>query len=192
MWSSGARSGRETASKCWTARVRAAILTVSDRCARGEAEDRSGPALRQALTAQQVEVIASAVVPDDEAAIKSHLVEMSDQFGADVVFTTGGTGLGPRDVTPEATEAVIERRAPGIAEAIRAGSLEKTPTAMLSRGTAGLRGRTLVVNLPGNPRGAVECLEIVWPVLEHAMEMIRGGGHSEGKRGHDAPTEHTG
>jgi molybdenum cofactor synthesis domain-containing protein len=90
------------------ARMKAAILTVSDRCARGEAEDRSGPALRQALTAQQVEVIASAVVPDDEAAITSQLVEMSDHFGADVVFTTGGTGLGPRDVTPEATEAVIE------------------------------------------------------------------------------------
>ena len=178
-------------SRCWTARMKAAILTVSDRCARGDAEDRSGPALRQALTARQVDVIASAVVPDDEAAITSQLVEMSDHCGADVVFTTGGTGLGPRDITPETTEAVIERRAPGIAEAMRAGSLGKTPTAMLSRGTAGLRGRTLVVNLPGNPRGAVECLEIVWPVLEHAVDMIQGHGHSEETRGHGAPAEHT-
>ena len=177
-------------SRCWTERVKAAILTVSDRCARGEAEDRSGPALREVLTARRVDVIAAALVPDDEAAIKSQLVQMSDQFGADVVFTTGGTGLGPRDVTPEATEAVIERRAPGIAEAVRAGSLSKTPRAMLSRGTAGLRGRTLIVNLPGSPRGAVECLEIVWPVLEHAIDMIAGRGHSGEMRGHGA-AEHT-
>jgi len=170
-------------------RLRAAILTVSDRCALGEAEDRSGPALHQALAARGVEVIAASLVPDDEPAIRSELTRMSDQLGADVVFTTGGTGLGPRDVTPEATEAVLERRAPGIAEAMRAGSLGKTPTAMLSRGAAGLRGRTLIVNLPGNPRGAVECLEILWPVLDHAVDMIAGRGHTEQARGDDAATE---
>jgi molybdenum cofactor synthesis domain-containing protein len=172
--------------------VKAAILTVSDRCARGEAEDRSGPALSQALEAQGVHVTARAVVPDEVGAIKRQLVRMSEELGVDLVLTTGGTGFGPRDVTPEATEAVIERRAPGIAEAIRAGSLPKTPTAMLSRGTAGLRGRTLIINLPGSPRGALECLEIVSPVLGHAVEMIAGEGHStEAKRhgGARAPAE---
>ena len=164
--------------------MKAAILTVSDRCARGEAEDRSGPALSQALEAHSVQVAARAVVPDEVGAIKRQLLRMSGELDVDLVFTTGGTGFGPRDVTPEATEAVLERRAPGIAEAIRAGSLPKTRTAMLSRGMAGLRGRTLIVNLPGSPRGALECLEIVIPVLGHAVEMIAGEGHSREAREH--------
>ncbi len=163
--------------------MKAAILTVSDRCARGQAKDQSGPALRRALAARGVEVVEAAVVPDDRSAIESQLLHMSDELAADVVLTTGGTGLGPRDVTPEATEAVLDRRAPGIAEAMRAGSLAQTPTAMLSRGAAGLRGRTLIVNLPGSPGGAVECLEILWPVLGHAVEMMRGRGHPGEARG---------
>jgi molybdopterin adenylyltransferase len=124
-----------------------------------------------------VEVVATALVADDRPAIESELVRLSDEVRADVVLSTGGTGLGPRDVTPEATEAVLERRAPGIAEAMRAGGLQKTPNAMLSRGTAGLRGRTLIVNLPGSPRGAEESLEVLWTALEHAVDMIAGGGH---------------
>ena len=157
--------------------MRVAILTVSDRCSRGEAEDSTGPALREALTAAGAEVVEVALVADDEDRIKAELVRLSDQIGADVVLTNGGTGLGPRDVTPEATEAVLRRRAPGIPEAMRAQSLVHVPAAMLSRGTAGLRGATLIVNLPGSPRGAIECLRIVLPVLRHAVEMIAGGGH---------------
>jgi molybdopterin adenylyltransferase len=144
--------------------VRVAILTVSDRCARGEAEDLTGDGLRRALEARGAQVVASALVPDDRDSIQAQLVHFCDNLGVDMVFTNGGTGLGPRDVTPEATEAVLERRAPGIAEAIRAGGLPKAPTAMLSRGTAGLRRGTLVVNLPGSPRG-------------HAVDMIAGRGH---------------
>jgi molybdenum cofactor synthesis domain-containing protein len=157
--------------------MRVAILTVSDRCSRGEAEDVTGPTLRAILAAAGAEVLEVAVVPDVAERIQGELVRFSDEVGADVVFTNGGTGLGPRDVTPEATEAVMHRRVPGIAEAMRALSLAHAPTAMLSRGTAGMRGRTLIVNLPGSPRGARECLEIVLPVLDHAIQMIAGAGH---------------
>jgi molybdopterin adenylyltransferase len=160
-------------------KIRAAVLTISDRCSRGEAEDRSGPLLRDALTEQGADVVEYLVVPDDASLISRHLVRLSDEAGLDIVLTTGGTGLGPRDVTPEATEEVLERRVPGIAEAIRAGSLPHVPTSMLSRGTAGTRGRTLIVNLPGSPKGAQECLEIIAPVLDHAVAMIAGGGHGE-------------
>ncbi len=157
--------------------MRIALLTVSDRCARGEREDLGGAALRRLLEGRGVRPAEAAVVPDEREAISAELVRMSDELGADVILTTGGTGLGPRDVTPEATEAVIARRAPGIAEALRAAGLGSTPRAMLSRGTAGLRGRTLIVNLPGSPRAAEEGLEVLWPVLEHAVEMIAGKGH---------------
>jgi molybdenum cofactor synthesis domain-containing protein len=157
--------------------VRAAILTVSDRCARGEFEDLAGVALREALEEHEVRVIGQSLVADEMELIEAELIRLSDKVRADLVVTTGGTGLGPRDVTPEATEAVLDRKAPGIAEAIRAQSLPYTQTAMLGRGTAGMRGRTLIVNLPGSPRGARECLGIILPVLAHAMEMIAGGGH---------------
>ena len=157
--------------------MRAAILTISDRCSRGEAEDRAGPAVGEELGAAGVEVVEIAVTSDDRERIQAELLRLSDDVGVDVVFTSGGTGLGPRDVTPEATEAVLDRRAPGIAEAMRVRSLDRTPAAMLSRGTAGLRARTLIVNLPGSPRGARECLAVVLPVLAHAVEMIAGSGH---------------
>ncbi len=157
--------------------MRVAVITVSDRCARGEMEDATGPELRKRLEGLGAEVVETALVPDEEEQIREALIRASDELGADVAFTCGGTGLGPRDVTPEATDAVLERRAPGIAEAIRHGSLAKTPNAMLSRGVSGVRGRTLIINLPGSPRGARECLEIVWPVLGHALEMMAGRGH---------------
>ena len=163
--------------------MKAAILTISDRCARGEAEDVTGPTLRKVLETAGAQVVESALVPDEADLIQAELIRLSDQVGADVVFTNGGTGLGPRDVTPEATEAILERRTPGLAEACRLGSLPKTPTAMLSRGTAGLRGKTLIVNLPGSPRGARECLEIILPVLDHAVDMIAGRGHTPEVRG---------
>jgi len=157
--------------------VRAAVITVSDRCARGEMEDATGPEVRKRLEELGAEVAETVLVPDEKEQIRGALVRVSDQLRVDVAFTCGGTGLGPRDVTPEATEAVLERRAPGIAEAIRQASLAKTPNAMLSRAVSGLRGRTLIINLPGSPRGARECLEIVWPVLGHALEMMAGRGH---------------
>ncbi len=167
--------------------MRAAILTVSDRCARGEAADVSGPAVREALEEFGAEIVESALVADEAGPIKERLTRWSDEMSADVVFTVGGTGLGPRDVTPEATEAVLDRRVPGIAEAMRAGSLTKTRWAVLSRATAGVRGRTLIVNLPGSPRGARECLELVLPVLEHAVEMMAGEGHCAEARGNERP-----
>ncbi|HUU55550.1 MAG TPA: MogA/MoaB family molybdenum cofactor biosynthesis protein [Armatimonadota bacterium] len=157
--------------------MKVAVLTISDRCARGEVPDLTGPALREALVEVGAEVLELRVIPDEREMIQAELLRLSDQVGADVVITSGGTGLGPRDVTPEATEAVLERRAPGIAEAMRMGSLVHTPTAMLSRGTAGLRGTTLIVNLPGSPRGATECLGIILPALGHALDMIAGCGH---------------
>lgn len=155
--------------------LRFGILTISDAAARGEREDLSGQAIREML-ASLGEIADQRIVPDDRLAIEAALREMADA-GLPLIVTTGGTGLGPRDVTPEATAAVIERPAPGIAEAMRARSLEKTPTAMLSRATAGVRGHTLIVNLPGSPRGVRECLEVLLPVLPHALEILAGGGH---------------
>jgi molybdenum cofactor synthesis domain-containing protein len=157
--------------------AKAALLTVSDRCFRGEREDVTGPLLRDMLTAAGFEVVELSLVPDEGERIEAELIRLADQVGADVVFTNGGTGLGPRDVTPEATTAVIDRPAPGIPEAMRVGGLAQTPMAMLSRGVAGIRGNTLVVNLPGSPRGARECLGILLPALGHALDMIAGAGH---------------
>jgi molybdenum cofactor synthesis domain-containing protein len=151
------------------------IVTISDTASRGEREDVSGRTIRE-LLAGLGEIADERIVPDDRGAIEGALREMADS-GLQFIATTGGTGLGPRDVTPEATAAVIERPAPGIPEAMRARSLETTPMAMLSRATAGVRGRTLIVNLPGSPRGVRECLEVLLPVLPHAIDILAGGGH---------------
>ncbi len=169
--------------------MKAAVLTISDRCYRNEAKDVTGPMLRELLESVGIEVVEVALAPDEEALIQKELIRLSDQVGADMVISNGGTGLGPRDVTPEATEAVLDRRAPGLAEAMRMGGLVHTPNAMLSRGTAGLRGRTLIVNLPGSPGGARECLDIILPVLEHAIAMIQGGGHGSEARGDGGPSK---
>ncbi len=151
-----------------------AILTVSDRSSRGEREDRSGPAVREAISAlPQARVVAEEIVPDQVPAIEEVLRRWVDQ-GIDLVLTTGGTGFSPRDVTPEATRRVIEREAPGLAEAMRAASLRRTPHAMLSRAVAGIAGHTLIINLPGSPQAARENLEVVLPALPHGLSKLRG------------------
>ena len=157
--------------------IRAAILTVSDRCANEQQEDHSAPAIEEILSRNGFDVGARSLVPDEQDVIARELVCLCDEGTSDVVFTTGGTGLGPRDVTPEATLSVCERLAPGLAEVMRAESLKKTRNAVLSRAVAGLRGSTLIINLPGSPKAVRECVEILLDILPHAVEMMRGGGH---------------
>lgn len=152
-----------------------AIVTISDRSARGERKDLSGPALKNFVEEKGALVKAMAVVPDEKETIKNRLIELSDAPDApEVILTTGGTGVSNRDVTPEATKEVIEKEIPGMAEAMRAYSLQKTPLAMLSRAVCGVRNKTLIINLPGSVRGAVENLQAVMPALAHAVEIIRG------------------
>jgi molybdenum cofactor synthesis domain-containing protein len=161
--------------------MRAAILTTSDRCARGEARDESGRLLYAMMAARGAEVIAYEVVADDVGRIAAALRQMVE-MGAQVILTTGGTGLAAADLTPEATREVIEREVPGLAEAMRAASLASTPYAMLSRAVAGVRGQTLIINLPGSPKGAKECLEVVLPALDHAVELLAGPVANESHR----------
>jgi molybdenum cofactor synthesis domain-containing protein len=154
--------------------IRAAILTISDKGSRGERNDQSGPALAQWLTQRSVEVASTALVADEQLLISSALREWSDSAAIDLILTTGGTGLSPRDVTPEATEQVLDRTIPGFGETMRAASLAKTPYAMLSRAICGVRKRTLIVNLPGSPAAAVENLEAIWAAIPHAIRKLQG------------------
>ena len=146
------------------------MITVSDRCSAGEAEDRSGPALVSMLEAAGITVVGRSLVPDDVAEIRAALREA----GADLVLTTGGTGLAARDVTPQATAMEVDYQVPGLAEEMRRAGLASTPMAMLSRGLAAVRGRSLVLNLPGSERGATESLAAVLPVLDHALQQLAG------------------
>jgi molybdenum cofactor synthesis domain-containing protein len=146
---------------------------VSDRSARGEREDASGPVIRSFVEERwQWTVAAQQIVPDERDVIRATLIAWCDDLHLNLILTTGGTGFAPRDVTPEATQDVIERAAPGLAEAMRQASLSVTPHAMLSRATAGIRKRTLIVNLPGSPRAAVENLSVITPVLPHAVQLL--------------------
>lgn len=152
-----------------------AILTISDRSFKGEREDLTGPELKSFLEAKGAQVVYMSIIPDEKDIIKTRLKELCDKENSpEIILTAGGTGLGPRDVTPEATREIIEKEIPGIAEAMRARSLSITPTAMLSRAVAGLRKKTLIINLPGSPKGAKENLETIASALPHAIELIRG------------------
>ena len=162
--------------------MRAAILTLSDKGSRGERVDESGPALTAWLAARGVQTVHSRVIADEFEQIVAVLTEWADADAADLILTTGGTGVSPRDVTPEATLQVVERTIPGLGELMRFKSLEKTPMASLSRAVAGIRKQSLIINLPGSPKGALENLEAVWPTLGHAVEKIRGGQEDCGDR----------
>ena len=154
--------------------IRTAIITLSDKGAAGEREDESGKVVREMITGINAVVAHYEILPDDKQRISDMLKKLSDSCTIDLILTTGGTGVAPRDVTPEATLAVIERELPGMAEAMRAESLKKTPRAMISRAVAGIRKQTLIVNLPGSPKAVRENLAVILPALSHAIEKIKG------------------
>lgn len=161
--------------------IRAVVITVSDRSARGERKDESGLLLIQLLQEAGASVVTAIILPDDLEPLKEKLRYYASRDGVNLVLTTGGTGLGPRDNTPEATRAAVEREAPGLAEAMRAETLRQTPTAMLSRGVCGTRSGALILNLPGSPRAVRECFEVIRPVLNHAVAQLAGRGAHEEK-----------
>lgn len=153
---------------------KAAVITVSDRCAKGESIDESGPLIKEMLESAGYEVVISKILPDVQKEIEFSLKRIADECSASLIITTGGTGFAPRDVTPEATVAVCEKLAPGIPEAMRYASLQKTPRAILSRSQSGIRKRALIINLPGSPKAAKENLDAVLPSLEHGLTMLQG------------------
>ena len=157
--------------------IRTAILTVSDMCSQGKRADTSGQTIEEMLPEDTFEVCQKIIIPDDYETITRTLRQFSDEQNVQVVLTTGGTGLGPRDVTPEATTSVCDRRIPGLAEILRSEGYKKTPNAVLSRGVSAMRDDTLIINLPGSPKAVRECMEIILEVLPHAVDMMRGGGH---------------
>jgi molybdenum cofactor synthesis domain-containing protein len=150
------------------------IITMSDKGSRGEREDLSGEEIRRMIIGLPAEVRAYEIIPDELDIIKDKLIEYVDKKGLDLIITTGGTGVSPRDVTPEATLAVIEKELPGVSEVMRAESLKKTPNAMISRAVCGIRKESLIINLPGSPRAVRENLIVVLPVITHALEKIKG------------------
>lgn len=152
----------------------AAVITLSDKGARGEREDKSGPAIAERLRANGYEVVEQLLIADEPAVLKQQLIRLADQRQLDLILTTGGTGFSPRDKTPEATMAVADRNAPGIAEAIRAASMQITPRAMLSRAASVIRGKTLIINLPGSPKACMESMDVFLDTIPHAMGLLRG------------------
>jgi molybdopterin adenylyltransferase len=157
--------------------IKTAILTISDSCSNGTREDLSGQTIIDMLPKNEFQVIQKKIIPDDLKKITNELTHFADNEAIDIVFTTGGTGLGPRDVTPEATVSVSDKIVPGFGEIMRTEGFKKTHSAILSRGTACIRKNTLIINLPGSPKAVHESLEIMLDVLSHALEMIHGGGH---------------
>jgi molybdopterin adenylyltransferase len=157
--------------------MRVAILTISDSVSRGTHQDASGPNLRDRCAQLGWEVVSEAVLPDEPSAIRDRFITLADGGAADLILTTGGTGIGPRDSTPEATAETCQKLLPGISEVMRAEGRKKNPRAVLSRAVAGVRGRALIVNLPGSPRGAVESLDAVADLLPHALQVLGGARH---------------
>ena len=160
--------------------IKVAILTLSDKGSKGQREDKSGPAIEKLVKKINAEVVSYDILPDEKSKIKTKLIALSKK--ADLILTTGGTGVSPRDVTPDATKAVIDYEIPGIAEAMRQESLKKTPYAMISRAVAGVRGETLIINLPGSPKAVKENLAVILPVLSHTIEKIKGSTEECGKK----------
>jgi len=185
------KGGKSDFADRFGAPVKTAVLVMSDSTHAGKREDKSGKVIAEFLGSQPVAVDCYEILPDDKEIIASRLKRLADEEGFQLVFTTGGTGLGPRDVTPEATLTVLDRTIPGIAEAIRKHGKERTPFAMLSRGEAGVRGQCLIVNLPGSSKGALESMQALFPGLLHIFPMMQGKGHEkkghEGKKGTSAP-----
>ncbi len=157
--------------------IKVAILTVSDSCSQGIRKDVSGQTIKDMLGSDKSEICEYKVVPDEHESITKQLVHFVDETKVDIIFTTGGTGLGPRDVTPEATAEVCEKIVPGLAEIMRLEGLKKTKNAVLSRAVAGIRGNTLIINMPGSPKAVAESLEIILDILPHALDMLHGQGH---------------
>ena len=164
-----------TAQNSSPTRYRAAIICASDRCFQGLRKDVSSPIIAEILTGQGYEITATVMLPDEYEALRKAMANIADEGSADLIVTTGGTGLAPRDITPEATTAVIDRAVPGIPEAMRAESMKITSYGMLSRGIAGIRKRTLIINLPGSPKAVKENLSCILPALDHALLMLTGG-----------------
>jgi molybdenum cofactor synthesis domain-containing protein len=161
--------------------IRAVVMTVSDRAARGEQKDESGATLLSLLQEMGAQIVATDVVPDDLEPLSDKLRGYADREDVNLVITTGGTGFAPRDNTPEATRAVIQREAPGLAEAMRIETLRQTPMAMISRGLCGIRSGALIINLPGSPKAVRESFAVIKPVLPHAIALLAGKPHSEAK-----------
>jgi len=161
--------------------IRAVAITLSDACARGERADESGVVLVELLRELGAEIVATEVLSDDLEPLKTQLLMYAGRADVNLILTTGGTGFSPRDNTPEATRAVIERDAPGLAEAMRAETLGRTPTAMISRGVCGIRAGTLIINLPGAPGAVRECFAVIRPVLAHAVSLMAGRSHEEAR-----------
>ncbi len=154
--------------------IKAGIIITSDKGACGNRIDRSGPAIRKILEERNFSIVGYQIIPDEKETIKKTLIQFSENVKCDLIITSGGTGLSPRDVTPEATQEIIDRVVPGFAEAMRIKSLDSTPYAMISRGICGIYQETLILNLPGSPKGAVECLTIVLPAIPHALDKLKG------------------
>jgi molybdopterin adenylyltransferase len=161
------------------------IITISDKASTGKRPDQSGPVIKDSFAADDCELVNYEVIPDERQLIERKLTEWADGGQMDIILTTGGTGLAPRDVTPEATLAVVDKEVPGLAEVMRAKSFVITPNAMLSRAAAGMRQQCLIINLPGSPKAVAECLEVIRPVLSHAVDVIKGkvGEHTIPEKG---------